>query len=137
MRIGVLVAFVLSSNLALIPCASAQAEPEAPNRQATSSIASPGPPKNRPLRWQDSRAVTEGGGSMNGPSRGESMSGMMRGPEPKQFYPTLIRIPDPTPVERKRLEGRAQQWIFKGRSQLSHDHVRQSRKPLGHAIGEA
>jgi ferredoxin-NADP reductase len=57
--------------------------------------------------------------TMHGPSPGMSMSQMMRGPSSTEFYPTLIRTPEPDPVERKRLERRAEQWISEGRSLLS------------------
>jgi ferredoxin-NADP reductase len=57
--------------------------------------------------------------TMQGPSPGMSMSQMMRGPSSTEFYPTLIRIPEPDPAERKRLERRAEQWISEGRALLS------------------
>ncbi|MEE8551603.1 MAG: hypothetical protein V3T08_10160, partial [Gemmatimonadota bacterium] len=56
---------------------------------------------------------------MQGPSPGMSMSQMMRGPRSTEFYPTLIRISEPDPVERKRLERRAEQWMSEGIALLS------------------
>ncbi len=56
---------------------------------------------------------------MQGPSPGMSMSQMMRGPKSTEFFPTLIRIPEPDPVERERLEQRAEQWMSEGFSLLS------------------
>jgi hypothetical protein len=47
------------------------------------------------------------------------MSQMMRGPTSPEFYPTLIRISEPDPAERKRLEERAEQWMSEGMSLLS------------------
>jgi ferredoxin-NADP reductase len=56
--------------------------------------------------------------TMQVPSPGVSMSQMMRGPTSTEFYPTLIRISEPDPVERKRLEQRAEQWRSQGISLL-------------------
>ena len=56
---------------------------------------------------------------MQGPSPGMSMSQMMRGPRSTEFYPTLINISEPDPVERKRLERRAEQWMSEGIALLS------------------
>ncbi len=47
------------------------------------------------------------------------MSQMMRGQKSTEFYPTLIRISEPDPVERERLEQRAEQWMSEGISLLS------------------
>jgi len=54
-----------------------------------------------------------------GSSPGRSMSQMMRGPSSTEFYPTLINISEPDPVERERLERRAEQWVSEGISLLS------------------
>ena len=48
-----------------------------------------------------------------------SMSQMMKGPTSTEFYPTLIRISEPNPVERERLVQRAEQWRSEGISLLS------------------
>ncbi len=56
---------------------------------------------------------------MQGPSPSMSMSQMMRGPKSTEFFPTLLRISEPDPVERERLEQRAEQWMSEGISLLS------------------
>jgi len=51
---------------------------------------------------------------MQRPSPGMSMSQMMKGPTSTEFYPTLISISEPDPVERERLERRAERWRSEG-----------------------
>jgi len=123
MRNAVLVAFLLSLTIGSSPRALAQMEPQDLTRQASPSAVSPDPEKrDAKMRDPQSRSmppVMGRGKTMERPSSGMSMSRMMRGPESSEFYPTLIRIPEPDPVERKRLERRAEQWISEGRSQLS------------------
>ena len=52
-------------------------------------------------------------------SQEQSMSEMMRGPKSTELFPTLIRISEPDPVERARLERRAEQWMSEGISLVS------------------
>ena len=123
MRIGILAAVVLSSTIALMPSALAQMpsrehEGESPPSAARASPQEPsaGMPDSSSGRMPGTMGREE---TMQGPSPGMSMSQMMRGPSSTEFYPTLIRTPEPDPVERKRLERRAEQWISEGRSLLS------------------
>ena len=123
MRIGILVALALSSTIGLNPYALAQTRTQDENGQAPASAASSGPQEASAERQgSPSRPMPGMAGSeetMKGPSSGMSMSQMMRGPESTEFYPTLIRMPEPDPVERERLKRRAEQWVSEGISLLS------------------
>ncbi len=123
MRIGILAAVVLSSTIGLMPSALAQTTPQEHEGEPSPSAArvSPGEPR---AGMQDSSSGPMPGmmgkeETMQGPSPGISMSQMMRGPKSTEFYPTLIRISEPDPVERERLERRAEQWVSEGISLLS------------------
>ncbi len=63
--------------------------------------------------------MTPEGNEAQGPSPGKSMSQMMRGPSSTEFYPTLMNVSEPDPVERERLERRAEQWASEGIALLS------------------
>ena len=62
-----------------------------------------------------------------------SMSEMMKGPESTELFPTLIRISDPDPVERARLERRAEQWMSEGISLVSEGAAALSDSARGEA----
>ena len=96
MRMGILAAVVLSSTIGLMPPALAQMTPQEHEEEP--------PPSQEPRAgMQDSSSGPMPGmmeETMQGPSPGMSMSQMMRGPRSTEFYPTLIRISEPDPVER-------------------------------------
>ena len=123
MRVGILTSVILSSTIGLVPSALAQMTPQEHEGEPSPSAA-PASPQEPSAGMQDSSSGPMPGmmgteETMQGPSPGMSMSQMMRGPSSTEFYPTLIRIPEPDPVERKRLERRAEQWISEGRALLS------------------
>ena len=102
MRFGILAAILFSSTIALMPSAVAQTTPEEHERQP--SFSANGVSPQRGLRAESSS---------------QSMSQKMEGPTSTEFYPTLIRISEPDPVERERLARRAEQWMAEGISLLS------------------
>ena len=109
MRICILAAVILSSTIGLMPSALAQMTSQEHEGQP--------PPSAAPASPQEPRAGIQD--SPSGPSPGMSMSEMMKGPESTELFPTLIRISDPDPVERARLERRAEQWMSEGISLVS------------------
>ncbi len=123
MRIGILAAVVLSSTIGLMPSALAQMTPQEREGQPPPLADRASPLEPRAGMPESSsgpmRGMMRRGEMMQGPSPGMSMSQMMRGPKPTEFFPTLIRISEPDPLERKRLEQRAEQWMSEGISLLS------------------
>ena len=109
MRICILAVVILSSTIGLMPSALAQMTSQEHEGQP--------PPSAAPASPQEPRAGIQD--SPSGPSPGMSMSEMMKGPESTELFPTLIRISDPDPVERARLERRAEQWMSEGISLVS------------------
>ena len=123
MRICILAAVVLSSTIGLMPSALAQTTSQENEGQPPPSAA-PGSPQEPNAGMQDSSSGSMPGmmgreETMQGPSPSMSMSQMMRGPQSTEFYPSLIRISEPDPVERERLERRAEQWVSEGIALLS------------------
>ena len=127
MRFGILGAVLFSSTIGLMSSPLAQMSPQEHEAQPPPSAAqaSPRGPRARmpesPSRLM--RGTTRRGEMMQGPSPGMSMSQTMRGPRSTEFYPTLINISEPDPVERKRLERRAEQWTSEGIALLSEGAV--------------
>ena len=93
MRVRILAAGILSSTIGLVPSALAQITPQENEGRPPSVDQAPSPDA--------------------------SMSQMMRGPESTELFPTLIRMSELDPVERERLEQRAQQWMSEGIASLS------------------
>ncbi len=113
MRIGILAAVVLSSTIVLMPSALAQMTPEEHEGEPPPSAARVSPEPRAEMQDSSSGSMPGMMGreeTMQGPSPGVSMGQMMRGPKSTEFYPTLIRISEPDPAERERLEQRAEQW---------------------------
>ena len=123
MRVGILAAVLFSSTLGLMPSAVAQMTAQEHEGQPPPSATGASPQGPRAGMQESSSEPMRGmmgrGETMQGPSPGMSMSQMMRGPTSTEFFPTLIRISEPDPVERKRLEQRAEQWMSEGISLLS------------------
>ena len=123
MRVCILAAVVFSLTIGLMHSALAQMtaqEQEGQPPPSATGVSPKGPrggmqeSSSGPMRGMIGREET-----VQGPSPGMSMSQMMRGPKSTEFFPTLIRISEPDPVERKRLEQRAEQWMSEGISLLS------------------
>ncbi len=118
MRVGILAAVALSSTIGLMPSALAQMAPQEHERQTSPPADRASPPGPRAGMRESSsgpmRGMMRSGETMQGSSPGMSMSQMMRGPKSTEFYPSLIRISEPDPAERKRLERRAEQWRSEG-----------------------
>ena len=123
MRLGILASVICTAAIGLVFSAVAQMTPLEREGEPPPSAARERPQEPRPGMQDSSSGSMPGMMSkrrmMKGSSSGMSMSQMMKGPKSTEFYPTLIRISDPNPVERKRLERRAEQWISGGRSMLS------------------
>ncbi len=123
MRFGILAAVLFSSTIGLMPSALAQRTPREHEGQPPPSAAPASPLEPRAGMPESSagpmRGMMRRGERMQGPSPGMSMSQMMKGPKSTEFFPTLIRIPEPDPVEREHLERRARQWMSEGISLLS------------------
>jgi len=122
-RVGILTSVIFLSTIGLVSSAVAQMAPPERGREPPPSAARARPQEPRPGMQDSSSGPMQGmmgrGKMMQGRSPGMSMSQMMRGPKSTEFYPTLIRISESNPVERERLERRAEQWISEGISLLS------------------
>ncbi len=125
MRIDILTPVVLLSIISWMPSALAQMTSPVHEGEPLASVVRASPQAPRAGRKESSSGPVSGmmrrerKEKRQGPSPGMSMSQMMKGPKSTEFYPSLIRIAEPDPVERKRLERRAEQWISGGRSLVS------------------
>ncbi len=108
MRVGILAAVLFSSTIGSMPSAVAQMTPREHEGEPPPSATGANPRESRAGMHDSSSGPMPGmvgrEETMQGPSPGMSMSQMMRGPTSTEFYPTLIRISEPDPAERERLE---------------------------------